>query len=83
MHSFKHRLRQAWKTAQANAVLLRSPSTSHTKGIKLLQGLVKPSLLYGSETWELHARHPRKNHWSRESFLQMVSQNDKQESTFG
>ena len=53
MHSFKHRLRQAWKTAHASAVLLRSPSTSHTKRIKLLQGLVKPSLLYGSETCKL------------------------------
>jgi hypothetical protein len=53
MHSFKHRLRQAWNTAHAGASLLRSTSTSHMARIKLLQGLVKPSLLYGSETWKL------------------------------
>ena len=53
MHSFRHRLRQAWKTAHANAILLRSTTTSHSARLKLLQALVKPSLLYGSETWKL------------------------------
>ena len=50
MHSLKHRTRQAWKTAQANVDLLRSTKTSHTKRLRLLQALVKPSLLYGCET---------------------------------
>ena len=53
MHSLKHRTRQAWKTAQANADLLRSSNTSHMKRLRLLQALVKPSLLYGCETWKL------------------------------
>ena len=53
MHSLKHRTRQAWKTAQANVDLLRSSKTSHTKRLRLLQALVKPSLLYGCETWKL------------------------------
>jgi hypothetical protein len=53
MHSFQHRLRQAWKTAHANATLLRSTTTSHGDRIRLLQALVKPSLLYGVETWKL------------------------------
>ena len=53
MHSFQHRLRQAWKTAHANAILLRSTTMSHGARIRLLQALVKPSLLYGAETWKL------------------------------
>ena len=53
MHAFKHRLRQAWKTAHANSTLLRSTAISHGARIRLLQALVKPSLLYGSETWKL------------------------------
>ena len=53
MHSFQHRLSQAWKTAHANSILLRSTTTSHGDRIKLLQALVKPSLLYGVETWKL------------------------------
>ncbi len=53
MHSFQHRLRQAWKTAHANAILLRSTTMSHGARIRLLQTLVKPSLLYGAETWKL------------------------------
>jgi hypothetical protein len=53
MHSFQHRLRQAWKTAHANATLLRSTTMSHGARIRLLQALVKPSLLYGVETWKL------------------------------
>ena len=53
MHSFQHRLRQAWKTAHANAILLRSTTMSHGSRIRLLQALVKPSLLYGAETWKL------------------------------
>ena len=53
MHTLKHRTRQAWKTAQMNASLLRSTKTSHTKRLRLLQALVKPSILYGCETWKL------------------------------
>ena len=53
MHSLKHRTRQAWKTAQMNTNLLRSTKTSHTKRLRLLQALVKPSILYGCETWKL------------------------------
>ena len=53
MHSLKHRTRQAWKTAQMNTNLLRSTKTSHTKRLRLLQALVKPSVLYGCETWKL------------------------------
>ena len=53
MHAFQHRLRQAWKTAHANATLLRSTTMSHGARIRLLQALVKPSLLYGVETWKL------------------------------
>ena len=53
MHSFQHRLRQAWKTVHANAILLRSTTMSHGARIRLLQALVKPSLLYGAETWQL------------------------------
>jgi hypothetical protein len=53
MHAFQHRLRQAWKTAHANTILLRSTAMSHGARIRLLQALVKPSLLYGSETWKL------------------------------
>jgi hypothetical protein len=53
MHSFQHRLRQARKTAHANAILLRSTTMSHGARIRLLQALVKPSLLYGVETWKL------------------------------
>ncbi len=53
MHTFQHRLRQAWKIAHANAILLRSTTTSHGARIRLLQTLVKPSLLYGAETWKL------------------------------
>ena len=52
-HCFQHRLRQAWKAAHANTMLLRSTSTSHGQRIKLLQALVKPCLLYGAETWKL------------------------------
>ena len=53
MHSLKHRIRQACKTAQSNIDLLRSTKTSHTKRLSLLQALVKPSVLYGCETWKL------------------------------
>ena len=52
-HCFQHWLRQAWKAAHANTTLLRSNSTSHGQRIRLLQALVKPCLLYGSETWKL------------------------------
>ena len=52
-HSFKHRLRQAWKAAHANAHLLRDTSTSHVTRIRLLQSLVKPCLLYGVESWTM------------------------------
>ena len=52
-HCFQYRLRQAWKAAHANTTLLRSNSTSHGQRIRLLQALVKPCLLYGSETWKL------------------------------
>ena len=53
MHAFQHRLRQAWKTAHANSILIRSTAMAYGARIRLLQALVKPSLLYGAETWKL------------------------------
>ena len=75
-HCFKHRLRQAWKAAHANSVLLRSTSTSHASRIRLLQSLVKPCLLYGAETWKITPDLMAKI-IAAERILKMVSQEGK------
>ena len=54
-HCFDFRLKQAWKTARANAPLLRSTSISRNQRFRLLQAFIKPSLLYGVEVWKLTA----------------------------
>ncbi len=77
MHVFQHRLRQAWKTAHANATLLRSTTMSHGARIRLLQALVKPSLLYGVETLEADTSPIGQNHYHRKSVFKMVSQTNK------
>ena len=51
---------------------------SHGARIRLLQALVKPSLLYGAETWKLTPALLAKIHRSRKSILEVVYETHEQ-----
>ena len=49
-HCMEHRIKKAWATAHANKSILRCSAISPGRRSQLLNTLVKPSLLYASET---------------------------------